>query len=136
MRERERRRGRVGGWGRQGPGRARPGRFANRNPEHARHGLQSRTENRDRTRRTRIIRQRNVRRHDATLMALRFWFIHDTDTCRYTGLKLGRKSESGREKRVTPELGERKEEKNLPPNSGRYKPIPLKRISPSRFKVG
>jgi hypothetical protein len=38
--------------------------------------------------------------------------------------------------RVTPEFGERKEEKNLPPNSGRYKPIPLKRISPSRFRVG
>jgi hypothetical protein len=53
-------------------------------------------------------------------------------------LKLGRKSESGREKRVTPEFGERKEEKilPLPPNSGRYKPILLKRISPSRFRVG
>jgi hypothetical protein len=33
---------------------------------------------------------------------------------------LGRKSETGREKRVTPEFGERKEEKILPPNSGRY----------------
>jgi hypothetical protein len=54
-------------------------------------------------------------------MTLRFWFIHDTDTCHYTGLKLGRKSESGREKRVTPEFGERKEEKILPPNSGHYK---------------
>jgi hypothetical protein len=50
-------------------------------------------------------------------------------------LNLGR-SEMGREKRVTPEFGERKEEKILPPNSGRYKSIPLKRISPSRFKVG
>jgi hypothetical protein len=29
-----------------------------------------------------------------------------------------------------------KKKKILPPNSGRYKPIPLKRISPSRFKVG
>jgi hypothetical protein len=39
--------------------------------------------------------------------------------------------------RVTPEFGERKEEKKiLPPNSRRYKPIPLKRISPSRFRVG
>jgi hypothetical protein len=28
------------------------------------------------------------------------------------------------------------EEKCYPPNLGRYKPIPLKRISPSRFKVG
>jgi hypothetical protein len=35
-------------------------------------------------------------------------------------LKLGRRSETGREKRVTPEFGERKEEKILPPNSGRY----------------
>jgi hypothetical protein len=53
-------------------------------------------------------------------MTLRFWFIHDTDTCHYTGLKLRRRSETGREKRVTPEFGERKEEKILPPNSGRY----------------
>jgi hypothetical protein len=59
-------------------------------------------------------------RHDATPMTLRFWFIHDTDTCHYTGLKLGGKSETGREKRVTPEFGEKKEEKILPPNSGRY----------------
>jgi hypothetical protein len=42
----------------------------------------------------------------------------------------------GKEKRVTPEFGEQKEEKNLPPNSGHYKPIPLRRISPLRFKVG
>jgi hypothetical protein len=47
-------------------------------------------------------------------------FIHDTDTCHYTGLKLGRGSGTGREKRVTPEFGERKEEKILPSNSGRY----------------
>jgi hypothetical protein len=33
---------------------------------------------------------------------------------------LGRGSETGREKRVTPEFGERKEEKILPSNSGRY----------------
>jgi hypothetical protein len=48
-------------------------------------------------------------------MTLRSLFIHDTNTCHYTGLKLGRKSESGREKRVTPEFGERKEEKNPTP---------------------
>jgi hypothetical protein len=30
----------------------------------------------------------------------------------------------------------REKEKNSTPNSGRYKPIPLKRISPSRFRVG
>jgi hypothetical protein len=53
-------------------------------------------------------------------MTLSFWFIHDTDTCHYTGLKLGRRSKTGREKRVTPEFGERKEEKIPPPNSGRY----------------
>jgi hypothetical protein len=35
-------------------------------------------------------------------------------------LNLGRRSETAREKRVTPEFGERKEEKILPPNSGRY----------------
>jgi hypothetical protein len=80
-----------------------------------RHGLQSRTKNRDRTRRTRNIGQRNVLQHDATPMTLRSLFIHDTNTCHYTGLKLGRKSESGREKRVTLEFGERKEEKILPP---------------------
>jgi hypothetical protein len=118
-REEEGARGRVGapgvGAGQTGPGWVGPDHFANRNPQHARHGLQSRTKNRDRTRRTRNIRQRNVCRHDATPMALRFWFIHDTDTCRYTGLKLGRKSESGREKRVTPEFGERKEEKKSTP---------------------
>jgi hypothetical protein len=97
-----------------------------RNPRHARplNGLQSRVENRNRTRRTYNIRQRNVRRHDATPMTLRFWFIHDTDTCHHTGLKLGRRSETGREKRVTPEFGERKEEKIPPPNSGRYKRHP------------
>jgi hypothetical protein len=108
----------MGGWGRQGrvgAGQTGPGHFVDRNPQHARHWLQSRTENRDRTRRTRNTRQRNVRRHDATPMALRFWFIHDTDTCHYTGLKLGRKSETGREKRVTPEFGERKEGKNSTP---------------------
>jgi hypothetical protein len=27
----------------------------------------------------------------------------------------------GKKERVTPEFGERKEEKNLPPNSGRYR---------------
>jgi hypothetical protein len=43
------------------------------------------------------------------------------DTCHYTGLKLGRRSETGEEKRVTPEFGETKEEKILPPNSGRYR---------------
>jgi hypothetical protein len=94
-----------------------PGHFADQNPRHAQlsNRLQSRTENRDGTRRTRNIRQRNVLRHDATPMTLRSLFIHDTDTCHYTGLNLGRKSETGREKRVTPEFGERKEEKKFYP---------------------
>jgi hypothetical protein len=48
------------------------------------------------------------------------FFIHDTDTCHYTGLKLGRSSEIGREKSVTPKFGEWKEEKILPPNSYRF----------------
>jgi hypothetical protein len=39
--------------------------------------------------------------------------MHDTDTCHYTGLKLGRRSGTGREKRVTPEFG-----------SGRYRKPP------------
>jgi hypothetical protein len=55
------------------------------------------------------------------------------DTCHYTGLKLGRRSETGREKRLTPEFGERKEEKILPPNSGRYNSlenhIPMKLVA-------
>jgi hypothetical protein len=94
-----RERGEGGAWGggRQGhagPGQADraglgwvgPGHFADRNPRHAQPKqrrmtrLQSRTENRDRTRRTRDIRQRNAPRHDATPITLRFWFIHDTDT--------------------------------------------------------
>jgi hypothetical protein len=37
---------------------------------------------------------------------LRFLFTHDTDTSRYIALKLGRKSETGKEKGVTPEFGE------------------------------
>jgi hypothetical protein len=114
--------GRQGRAGWAGLGWVGPGHFANRNQRHARpsNGLQSRIEIRDGTRRTRDIKQRNVFRHDATPMTLRFWFIHDTDTSHYTGLKLGRKSETGREKRVTPEFGERKEEKIMLPNSGRY----------------
>ena len=37
------------------------------------------------------------------------------DTCHYTGLKLGAKSETGREKRVTPEFGEWNKEKKFYP---------------------
>jgi hypothetical protein len=42
----------------------------------------------------------------------------------------------GKKERVTPEFGERRKEKFNSKNLGRYKPIPLKRISPSRFRVG
>jgi hypothetical protein len=41
-----------------------------------------------------------------------------------------------KKERVTPEFGEWRKEKIQLQNLGRYKPIPLKRISPSRFKVG
>jgi hypothetical protein len=109
MRERERR-GHMGGGvgargaqGRAGPGWAGLGRATSRieNPRRARplNGIKSRIEIRNGTSRTLNIRQRNVLRHDATPMILRFWFIHDTDTCRYTGLKLGRRSKTGKEKR-------------------------------------
>jgi hypothetical protein len=59
---------------RAGPGRAGLGRIADRNQRHARplNEIQSRTEIRNGTRRTRDIRQRNVLRHDATPMTLRF----------------------------------------------------------------
>jgi hypothetical protein len=47
---------------------------------------------------------------------LRFLFTHDMDTSRYTALKLGRRSETGREKRVTPKFGEyKKKKKNSTP---------------------
>jgi hypothetical protein len=79
--------GRCGRQGRAGPGRAEP-----------LNGIKSLTEIRNGTRRTRNIRQRNAPRHDATPVTLRFWFIHDTDTCHYIGLKLGRRSETGKRK--------------------------------------
>jgi hypothetical protein len=37
---------------------------------------------------------------------LRFLFTRDTDTSRYIALKMGRRSETGKEKRVTPKFGE------------------------------
>jgi hypothetical protein len=119
--------GARGARGRAGPGRAGLGwagplRGSKTHDMHGPlNGIKSRIEIRNETRRTLNIRQRNVLRHDATPMILRFWFTHDTDTCRYTGFEIGKKEQNGeREKRVTPEFGERKEEKILPPNSGRY----------------
>jgi hypothetical protein len=106
----------AGALGARGPDRARPGRtrpgwaglgrIADRNPRHARplNGLQSRTKNRNGTRRTRNIRQRNARRHDATPMTLRFC-LYMTRTP-VTILKLGRRSKTGIQKRVTPKFGE------------------------------
>jgi hypothetical protein len=44
---------------------------------------------------------------------LRFLFTRDTDTSLYTALKIGR-SETGREKRVTPEFGEYWRRKIIP----------------------
>jgi hypothetical protein len=49
---------------------------------------------------------------------LRFWFTRDADTSHYTALKMGRRSETGREKRVTPEFGEYQTRKILPQIQG------------------
>jgi hypothetical protein len=46
---------------------------------------------------------------------LRFLFTRETDASRYTALKLGRRSGTGREKRVTPEFGEYQRRKNYTP---------------------
>jgi hypothetical protein len=45
---------------------------------------------------------------------LRFLFARDTDTSLYTALKIRRSSETGREKRVTPEFGEYRRRKIIP----------------------
>jgi hypothetical protein len=82
-----------------------------------------RVENRNRTRRTYDIRQRNVRRHDATPMTLRFCSYMTQTPVTILVLNLGRRSETGREKRVTLEFGERKEEKILPQIQGVTIPV-------------
>jgi hypothetical protein len=46
---------------------------------------------------------------------LRFLFTRETGASRYTALKLGRRSGTGREKRVTPEFGEYQRRKNYTP---------------------
>jgi hypothetical protein len=112
MRERERR-GRMGGLGARGAqGRVGPGRLGwaglgwveplrglkTHDVRGPLNGIKSRIEIRNGTRQTLNIRQRKVLRHDATPMTLRFWFIHDTGTCRYAGLKLGRRSKRGKRK--------------------------------------
>ena len=64
-------------------------------------------------------------------IVLGFAYTRCRANSRYNFWKRSRLSEKKREKeRVTPEFGEGKEEKNLPPNSGRYKPIPLKESRP------
>jgi hypothetical protein len=45
---------------------------------------------------------------------LRFLFTLVTDTSHYTALKHGRRSKTGREKRVTPEFGEYRRRKIIP----------------------
>jgi hypothetical protein len=52
---------------------------------------------------------------------LRFLFTRDTYTSRYTGLKMGRRRETGREKRVMPEFGEYPRRKNPTPKFRGYK---------------
>jgi hypothetical protein len=116
----ERGRARGGRWGargtRQGPGwvrsRARPSRGPSRKPLHARPliGIKSRIENRNET----------DARSDTTSdkyicfdmmqhpYQLRFLFTRDMDVGHYTALKIGRRSGTGREKRVTPEFGRRR----------------------------
>ena len=46
---------------------------------------------------------------------LRFLFARDIDTSHYTALKIGRRGETGRKKRVTPEFGEYRRRKIIPP---------------------
>jgi hypothetical protein len=50
-----------------------------------------------------------------THVYLGFLFTGETDISRYTALKMGRRSETGREKRVTPEFGEYQRRKIIPP---------------------
>jgi hypothetical protein len=50
--------------------------------------------------------KRNMIRHDATPMSTLVLFTPDMDTSRYTALKLGRGSETRKEKGITPEFGE------------------------------
>jgi hypothetical protein len=63
---------------------------------------------------------------------LSFLFTRDTDISLYTTLKIGRRSETGREKGVTPELGEYRRRKIISPNSRRYTQTQnCRRIPPS-----
>jgi hypothetical protein len=62
---------------------------------------------------------------------LRFLFTRDTDTSRYSTLKMGRRSKTGREKRVTPEFGEYpRRKKSYPQIQGVTNLSPLKQSRP------
>jgi hypothetical protein len=59
------------------------------------------------------------------------------ESCYNFGKDQGLARGKGKKERVTPKFWRvKKRKKNQLQNSGRYKPIPLKRISPSRFRVG
>jgi hypothetical protein len=83
--------------------------------DHSESNRESKTE----TRRTRDQTQHQKKEICFGMMQhpcqLRFLFTHDTDTSHYTSLKIGRRSETGREKRVTPEFGEYLRRKIIPP---------------------
>jgi hypothetical protein len=92
-----------------GPGWATP---RDKNPRHAQPqiGIQSRNETRNETKQNTRLNTTSDKEICLGMMQhscqLRFLFTRNTDTSRYTTFKLGRKSETGREKRVTPEFGE------------------------------
>jgi hypothetical protein len=92
-----------------GPGWAAPW---DKNPRHAQPQIriQSRNEIRNETKQNTRLNTTSDKEICLDMMQhscqLRFLFTRNTDTSRYTALKLGRRSETGREKRVTPEFGE------------------------------
>jgi hypothetical protein len=97
-------------------------------------GIQLRIEVRNEARRTRDKTQHQAKEICVGMMQhpcqLRFLFTHDMDTSRYTALKLGRRSETGREKRVTPEFGEYQRRKILPQIQGVTNLSPLNESRP------
>jgi hypothetical protein len=74
-------------------------------------------------------------RHDATIKApLEFYFTRLTYIKQNNSPLFGKRVEKKERKRVTPEFGGYYKKKFYTPNPGCYKPNPLNRISPSRFK--
>jgi hypothetical protein len=144
MRETER--GAWGVWRRQGRAGARRvglGRVAGRKPTTRMTTDRNPTANQEpETRRDRCVIKSNHQTKEICFgmmqhpCQLRF-FVYTRD--RHQSLYFfenGKKEQNRKRKRVTHEFGEYRRRKILPPNSRRYKPIPLKKISPSRFKVG